>query len=817
MRPVWLTAFSKITLPCCMPTEAAASLLRRVSCFHCGQPCEGEILHSSGKSFCCPGCKTVYEILDGNNLCEYYNYQQSPGINQRFVPEESYAYLDEPAMQTKMLLFHSPEYAAVSFYVPNVHCISCIWLLENLQRLHAGILKSEVNFAQKAVKIDFDPAQISLGALARQLAAVGYAPQINLEGRKTDSGATKSLVLKLSVAGFCFGNTMLFSFPEYLGLSASDGTLHLVFSYLNILLALPVTFYSAQDYFIHAWKTFRQKQINIDVPIALGLAALFLRSLYDILSATGPGYLDSLTGLVFFLLVGRWFQSKTYESLAFDRDYKSYFPLAVNRRQGDTWRPTVVYELKPGDRIQIRNLEIIPADARLLSQDAFIDYSFVTGEARPVRVEAGQLLYAGGRLVGKPVELAVEKATSQSYLTSLWNHQAFTKPEESRYKKIIDRAAQRFTGVVMAIAVGTGVYWQLVAPEKMWLVVTAVLMVACPCALALAAPFTYGSMLRVFGRLGLYLKNADVIERLAAVTAVVFDKTGTVTQGAADVQFTGNLTRAELIAVKSLAAASSHPLSSLIVQTIWSTPVKSVAAFHELPGQGLEGRVDEFHVRLGSSYFIQGMGTDGHEGTRVWVEIGGEAKGYFQLSTKFRPGIAGLIQRLGDRCRALLSGDQASERERMKSVFPESVELRFGQSPHEKMDYISAQQFRGDKVLMLGDGLNDSGALKQADVGLAVTDDTGVFTPACDGILEGRQLQHLHLFLDLSRSATTILKIAFGISFFYNIIALSFAVSGHLTPLVAAILMPISSISVVGFSTLAVNAVSSHIRKKISP
>jgi Cu+-exporting ATPase len=799
-----------------MPTETTAAVDQRVACYHCGQPCEQDVLKADDKSFCCYGCKTVYEILADNNLCEYYTYQQTPGVNQRFVSEQSFAFLDEPALQKKLLLFNSPDYAAVSFFVPNVHCISCIWLLENLQRLNKGIVKSEVNFAQKTVKIDFNPAVVSLGAVARQMAAVGYAPQINLEGKQTSTGSTKSLVLKLSIAGFCFGNTMLFSFPEYLGLSESEGTLRLVFSYLNILLAIPVTFYSAQDYFVNAWKTFRQKQINIDVPIAVGLAALFLRSLYDIISATGPGYLDSLTGLVFFLLVGRWFQSKTYESLAFDRDYKSYFPLAVNRRHEGVWRPTVVYELTPGDRIQIRNMEIIPADSILLSEQAFIDYSFVTGEAKPVRTEAGHLLYAGGRLVGKPVEMAIEKATSQSYLTSLWNHQAFTKPEESRYKKIIDQAAQRFTWIVMGIAVVTGFYWQWVAPEKMWLVVTAVLMVACPCALALAAPFTYGNMLRVFGRLGLYLKNADLIERLASINAIVFDKTGTVTQGAADVVFVGQLSEHELSEVKSLTGASSHPLSNLIFKSITKPAQGTVDHFREIPGKGLEGEIGGSRIRLGSSYFIQGVGSDGQEGSRVWVELSGEVRGYFQMSTRFRPGMPALLQQLGSRCRALLSGDQASERERMKAVFPESVDLRFEQSPYDKMDYISRQQFQGDKILMLGDGLNDSGALKQADVGLAVTDDTGVFTPACDGILEGRQLQHLDAFLKLSRNATAILKIAFGISFFYNIIALSFAVSGHLTPLVAAILMPISSISVVGFSTLAVNWASSKVRQTLT-
>lgn len=799
-----------------MPTEAAATVGNRVSCYHCGQPCDGDALTLLEKNFCCYGCKTVYEILAENNLCDYYSYQQTPGVHQRYVSEESYAYLDEPALRRKVLLFESEEYASVSFYVPNIHCISCIWLLENLQRLLPGVIKSEVNFAGKKVKIDFHPGQVSPGAVARQLAAVGYAPQIHLDGHRPATRGTQSLVLKLSVAGFCFGNTMLFSFPEYLGLSDTEETLRRVFSYLNVFLAFPVVFFSAQDYFINAWKSFRQRQINIDVPIAVGLAALFLRSLYDIVSATGPGYLDSLTGLVFFLLVGRWFQGKTYESLAFDRDYKSYFPLAVNRWHGEAWRPTVVYELKSGDRIQIRNQEIVPADACLMSPEAFLDYSFVTGEAKPVRVARGSLVYAGGRLVGRPVELTVEKVTSQSYLTSLWNRQAFTKPEESRYQKIIDRAAQRFTWIVMGIAVLTGLYWQAVAPEKMWLVVTAVLMVACPCALALAAPFTYGNMLRVFGRLGLYLKNADVIERMATVDAVVFDKTGTVTQGAADVVFVGHLSSREQEMVKTLAAASSHPLSNLIVRSIQATTRETVEDFHELPGQGLEGRVSGIRVRLGSSYFIQGAGSDGRAGTQVWVEIRGDVRGYFQIAARLRPGIAQLIQRLGTRCRALLSGDQAAERERMKAVFPASVDMRFEQRPHDKMDYISTQQLGGAKVLMLGDGLNDSGALKQADVGLAVTDDTGVFTPACDGILEGRQLQHLDAFLDLSRKATLILKIAFGISFFYNVVALSFAVTGHLTPLVAAVLMPVSSISVVGFATLAVNGVATSVRKIIN-
>src|SRR6478609_2243341 len=511
-------------------------------CYHCGQDCKDETVLGSDKSFCCTGCKTVFEILNENNLCEYYSFDERPGVSLRHVKDNAYEFLSEASVRRKVVAFESASYSKVNFFVPSIHCISCIWLLENLQRLNKAVLKSEVNFGKKTVSINFNPQQIELSDLAKLMASLGYAPQINLEGETNLLGSTnKGLVAKLATAGFCFGNIMLLSFPEYFGLDASDKAFQETFSYLNLLLALPVILYSGQDYFVSAWKSFSQKQINIDVPIALGLLALFARSAYDILSASGPGYLDSLSGLVFFLLIGRWFQSKTYESLSFERDYKSYFPLAVQKKVNHEWKSTLVYELKKGDEIRVRNMEIVPADSLLVDSEAYIDYSFVTGESRPVKVKTGDLVYAGGRLAGPPISLVVEKETSQSHLTSLWNNAAFAKPEESIHRKLIDKTARAFTWIVLAIALGTAVYWYKVDPSRMWLILTSVLMVACPCALALAAPFTYGSMLRVFGRHGFYLKNADVIERLAHVDSFVFDKTGTITRGTAEVKFIGSL------------------------------------------------------------------------------------------------------------------------------------------------------------------------------------------------------------------------------------------------------------------------------------
>ncbi|MGE0771275.1 MAG: heavy metal translocating P-type ATPase [Cyclobacteriaceae bacterium] len=782
-------------------------------CYHCHQPCDNGVLNFGDKQFCCEGCRAVYQILSDNDLCDFYVISENPGKKQS-DDDNQYLFLDEPEVRQKLIIYEIDAMARVQFSVPTIHCASCIWLLENLSRLHKSVIRAEVNFVRKTVTVDFLPREIRLSELAQLLASIGYHPAISLsdDSEQMEKAGNNKLLIKLAIAGFCFGNIMLLSFPEYLGLDQADALLETYFSWISLLLAVPVIGFSASGYFQSALRSYRQRQVNIDVPIALGLVVLFVRSAYDILWHVGPGYLDSLAGLVFFLLIGRWFQDKTYETLSFERDYRSYFPLAVLRWDATEWKSTLIKKLKKGDRLQIRNNEIVPADSWLSGEGAMIDYSFVTGESKPVRVKEGEKVYAGGKVIGAPTTMRVDRPISQSHLTSLWNHDAFKKKEGS-YRVLIDRVARVFTWVILALAFVTGLFWFIKDPTTMWPVVTAVLIVACPCALALAAPFTYGSLLRAFGRHGLFLKNADIVEKMARIDSVVFDKTGTVTHGKANACWFGCLSTDEQLKVKQLTAASTHPLSSIISRELKGRPESNIEQYAEIPGKGILATIDGCEYRIGSAAFVGVESNFGFDHSTVYVSIDQELRGYFQIRASVRNGLPELARRMNGQITALLSGDGPQESAHMRTIFSDKTQMAFNQGPHDKLQFVKNLQQQGARVMMVGDGLNDSGALKQSDVGIAVSDDASVFTPASDGIIMGSLLPKLDQLLITARQGVGILKAGFAISFLYNLVGISFAASGHLSPLVAAILMPISSISVVAFSTLSVSLISRKLNK----
>jgi len=748
----------------------------------------------------------VYTLLNGHGLRDYYQYNDRPGINRRTrVREDKFAFLDEERIAAKLISFRSETEVHIRLYLPQIHCSSCLYLLENLRRLHSGILSCRVDFAARQAYIVFDPGRISLREVAGLLATIGYEPYLSLDdlGGKRP-GAARITVYQLGVAGFCFGNIMLLSFPEYLGLGAAEFSLRGTFRLLNLGLALPVLFFSAQPFLISAWKSLRQRYLNIDAPIALAILVTFFRSAYEVLSGTGSGYFDSMSGIVFFMLAGRMLQDRTYRQLSFERDYKAYFPIAVTVLQGGKRLSKTLPEIRYGDTLLIHPGELIPADAILTRGQASIDYSFVTGESLPVPKETGEVLYAGGRQTGAAVEVLVIKEVAHSYLTQLWEREEFrqkgTPGVTDGNPSFVTLLSRYFTYVVMAIATAAGIYWRVHDPARIWGAVTAVLIIACPCALLLSSTFTNGNILRILARHHFYLRHAQVIERVAATTRIVFDKTGTLTVGGVSApQYTGEpLLHGEKQAIAALAAQSTHPLSRALAASDVAPVDCGVTGYSEVPGQGITAQVDGRLLRIGSGPYVTGRHFFTEPGgSRVYIAFDGRVKGSYSFADHYREGIGQWVRKLPANIGlSVLSGDGDQERARLRELLGDEAELRFHCQPQDKSDHIRTLQRSGERVMMVGDGLNDAAALRQADTGIALSDASAQFTPASDAILEAGALPLLPSLIRLCRANRRIIGLSFVISVLYNAIGLYFAVQGQLSPLVAAVLMPASSLTI---------------------
>ncbi|MEO8232195.1 MAG: heavy metal translocating P-type ATPase metal-binding domain-containing protein [Ignavibacteriota bacterium] len=793
-----------------------ANTRNQIICYHCGDFCNDKSIAIEDKYFCCSGCKTVYEILNQGELCTYYNFQENPGISPKNFESKKFDYLDDTTTITKLLDFSDDKISKITFFIPQIHCSSCIWLLENLFKLNPAITTSTVNFVRKELTVKFLHQKISLKDVVVLISSIGYEPQINLDTaeKKTETKSNKSLYYKVGVAGFCFGNIMMFSFPEYFSITTADSLLKSFFNYLNLILSLPVFFYSASDYFVSAYKGLRKKIINIDVPLSLGILVLFLRSVYDLSILNQAGYFDSLAGLVFFLLIGKILQEKTYDAMNFERDYKAYFPLSVTIKQNEIEKSIPVANMMVGNRIIIRQNEIVPADTILMNGDGLIDYSFVSGESHPIHKVRGEIIYAGGRQKSGLIELEVIKEVSQSYLTQLWNNDTFNKKTESEFTNFSNTVSKYFTIVILLIAFAAAAFWFSVSSSIAINVFTSVLIVACPCALALSTPFTLGNTMRIFGRNKFYLKNASVVEMMAKINSIVFDKTGTITEsGKSDIIYTGRiLNPTEQKCIKSLVRGSTHPLSKKIFDSIDGEDFFPVTKFNEPTGKGIEGVVYGNIIKIGSSDFVDYKKNETEIDiikTRVYVSMNSEVVGNFTISNSYRTGIDKVVKNLSNEYQlSLLSGDNNGEKENLLKIFNSDSQLYFKQSPEDKLNFIKKLQSDKSKVLMIGDGLNDAGALSQSDVGISVTDDVSNFTPACDAIIDSGQLKNIAAFLKFSKSSLKIIHLNFLISFFYNLVGLSFAINGMLSPLIAAVLMPISSISVVLVATLATNLIA---------
>jgi Cu+-exporting ATPase len=785
------------------PTSARAA---EVYCRHCGSPCTGDAIVSTA-AFCCEGCAAVYEILQAHELDAFYACEIAPGISQKPVEPRDpsrFAVLDDPAVAARLMAPGAGPMVRATFSIPGIHCASCVWLLERLWRLDPGIAAAEVDLLRRSVRVEFDPSMVSLRGVAERLAAIGYEPAISNEGTHAAPSARRRLYLQLGIAGFAFGNIMIFSIPRYA--NGAPVQFQRLFDALNVALAVPVLLFSAADYFRTAWQALRTRTMALEVPVAIGLAVLFGRSVVDIASARGEGFMDSFAGLVFFLLLGRLFQQRVFERIAFDRTFRSFLPLSARVESGREVTIVPIDDLRPGDRIIVRTHEVVPADAELLDASASVDYAFATGEQTPVRVTRGETVRAGGRAAAGAMRLRTLRDVSHTQLAALWDNPVFRKSKPQWIADVNARFGGWFTAGAIGLAAAGAIAWWPDARASAS-VATAVLIIACPCALTLAAPITLGTAMGMLGRRGLYLKHPAVALDLSRIDTIVFDKTGTLTEaGSRAVAEVHGLSDGAWARVRRLAAESAHPASRAIAQSAGAYRGPQAVPgrpeqVREVIGHGLCGTVDGQRIAIGGATFMAAETGDVPAGPEdcTYVAAGSE-RGWIRLAAQPRPGVEAAARDLAeDFDLHLLSGDNGHDRRSWTQLF--GAQTRFGQRPDDKLACVRQACADGRHVLMVGDGLNDAGALAAADVGMAVSDESACLTPACDAIIGGDRLAALPVFLRYARRARSVVVLCFAVSVVYNAIGLALALTGALTPLAAAILMPVSSLTVVGLSS----------------
>ena len=768
---------------------------KAVCCKHCGLPCQDQLIKVNDYAFCCQGCASVYALLNDNNLCQYY--QDGNGNTPESVNGSDLTYLNDSVTQNKFVVFKQGTTIQFKFRIPGMHCNACIYLLERLDKFNDRILHARVDFFNKELQVTAKAYETVLSDIVALLYRLGYKPDLSLSN---NAGVTVSKwsprAVKIGIAGFCFGNIMMLSFPEYLGLSLDASSMELKhwFSYISLALSLPVLFYCSSEFFEQSYKAIKSKTLNIDLPITLAIVATFGRSLYELFVYQHVGYFDSMTGIVFLLLVGRYFQDLSYDALTFDRDYQSYFPLAARIVKEGSIQTVNITQLQKGDLIELRNAELLPADAVLKSGHVSVDYSFITGESDPVAVMSNDKVYAGAIVNGKSAQFELLTSTDNSRLVKLWSVE---KAKHTNVHSLTEKINYYFSLGLIIIGAFAFVYqYQLNGTEEAFKALTSVLIVACPCILLLATTFANGHLLRALKNHGMFVKNKNTLSDLNRLKTIVFDKTGTLTDNK---QFTVNiesaLTEQELRLIGALAHQSVHPLSVAIAQLYHQASPYELTAFQELQGKGLQGIIDGVVIKMGSAAFLNVHAEPLQvQESAVYVSIDGQYRGRLVLTHAIRQEANTMLSALQnmDYDMYLSSGDVALNPDINQSAFKACY---VQQHPEDKVRLIESLQAKGQLVAMAGDGLNDAPALKQSNVAIAIADKTSAFFPACDVLLTTQSLSILPSLLKLIKASQWVVIVSFIFSLVYNAVGLYFAITAQLSPLTAAILMPSSSIT----------------------
>jgi len=711
------------------PIAAPAS----ATCTHCTLPVPAALRRPAGEaSFCCAGCATAWSILHEGGLDRYYTLPERR--EAAVTPSgKSFEEFDHPAFQALYVRQRTDGTLETEFYLDGVHCASCVWLVERVPLLVPGVGRAELEIGRALARISWDPGATSLSAIARSLDVLGYKPhpfraQRVEERRRTEDRAA---LLRIGVAGALAGNVMMLAVALYSGWFAGmEPAYERYFRWLSLLLTAPVLLWPGRLFFQGALASFRTRRLHMDLPIAIALGAGFVRGALNTVTDSGPVYFDGVAMLVFLLLVGRFLQQRAQRAAT---DASSLLhgltPSAARVVEGDAVREVPAEALLPGMTVEVRAGESFPADGVVVAGTTTVDLSLLTGESRPVGAHEGATVWAGTLNLAAAVRVRVEQAGEASRVGRLMREVAAGAARRARIVLLADRLAGWFVATVLVLAAVTWWYWRTVSPDSALDNAIALLIVTCPCALALATPLAVTVAIGRAARQGILIRGGDALESLARPGTMYLDKTGTVTEGRFRlVQWSGDASARPL--VLAVERHSSHPVATGFLEAWPSVDAPTATEVTQTLGGGIEGTVEGRRVTVGAPGFVAaratgappqaGSASGAH--TPVWVAVDGRVVGgaaFGDLVRPEAPGVIGQLRRRGWSVRLLSGDDQAVVRGVAGEIGAVEGDWQGGVTPEGKLEAIERAAGAG-RVVMVGDGVNDAAAMARATVGIAV-------------------------------------------------------------------------------------------------
>jgi Cu2+-exporting ATPase len=793
------------------PVGPATPALAAGRCAHCGAPLPpNAVLSTDGHGFCCSGCSTVFAAIQSAGLGAFYDHREADlGAALPARPTGSrFSDLDDSAF-TDALRSHPDGTRSTELALEGLHCAACVWLVESLPRVVPGVLDARLDFARSLLTVRWDPQKTTLGAAARELDRWGYTPH-PARTAEAVAGVDRSLLMRLGVAGAVAGNVMLMALALYSGAgSRLDTDYSTFFRYGSLALSLPSVLYCAEPFLRGAWASVRARIPSMDLPIAIGIVAGFTSGAVNTLRGEGEIYFDTISTLIFLLLVGRWLGQKQMLRAATATDFaQALAPTTARCADGAGWREVRADAVPSGALVEVRAGERIPVDGRIERGESLLDTRLLTGESSPSEAKAGDRVYAGTENVGVPIIVRTERSGSNTRVAELVRAMESAQRERAPIVRIADRVSAVFVVVVLVLSVLTLALWWHVDPARAIDHAVALLVVTCPCALGMATPLAVSVALSRAARRGILVKNGEVLEALARPADLVFDKSGTLTAGRPELlDFSGSSDLARRISAAEDGA--DHPLGRAFRRAFGPSSVP-VEASVRLPGAGVRARVDDHDLLIGTPELLRASGVPIDAETEdlvrrhaeqactpVLVAEDGRVAAVAAFGDALRPDTLGTLRELTTLSRSIdvLSGDHPLVVERVCRSLP-IRSFRGGVSPEEKLADIRARVVRGERVVMVGDGVNDAAAMSAATVGFAVHGGAEASLLAASVFATEPGVRPVLETIRGARLTLRAIHRGLGFSLAYNVIGVALAMSGVLSPLLAAVMMPLSSLTV---------------------